>query len=198
LEKLQVEIGACLDRLKLGKYGLGENGLSGVGSVLDKSIEPEDECFQPKQSLGKVGNRRLAKRKKKFRPSKVNNFQLGWARNNTSEPGASSSVTGSCIVLGQPPGGPSAVSELGLLGKAPSSTVLGLSSMVDSVLHVGQRQRAPMRKDMGSEGALDGGRVSGSLCVTGFGGFAGGSRADGADEDGNGLRGGCWMAAVGW
>jgi hypothetical protein len=174
LEKLQVEIGACLDRLKLGKYGLGENGLSGVGSVLDKSIEPEDECFQPKQSLGKVGNRRLAKRKKKFRPSKVNNFQLGWARNNTGEPGASSSVTGSCIVLGQPPGGPSAVSELGLLGKAPSSTVLGLSSMVDSVLHVGQRQRAPMRKDMDSEGALDGGRVSSSLCVTGFGGFAGG------------------------
>ena len=66
---------------EIGKYGPGENGLSGVGSRLDKSIEPEGECFQPKPSLGKAGNRRLAKRKKKLRSSRVKNFQLGWARN---------------------------------------------------------------------------------------------------------------------
>ena len=34
---------------------------------------------------------------------------------------------------------------------------------MDSVLHVGQRQRAPMRNNMGSEGALDGSkRAAGS------------------------------------
>jgi hypothetical protein len=41
LEKLQLEIGARLDRLNLGKRGLGANGLSGFGFALAKPNDSE-------------------------------------------------------------------------------------------------------------------------------------------------------------
>lgn len=104
----------------------------------------EGDCVQSNQKMGEThavgaGPKRSFKQYKRIRPKRVKKFQRAWTTTKIGDPGASSSVAGPHDILGQPHVGSSAKSELGLLGKAPISAGIGLSGMMDGVLHLGPR-----------------------------------------------------------